>query len=145
MKEKRLSQSLEDYLETIYNLEKNGEEVRVKSIAENLGVKMPSVSGALKILSERGLIDYEKNLVLKLTEKGKKIAKNTLEKHQILSCFLHKTLGIDKEIACDKACQIEHILDFDTVTRIKVLNHFIEEFETNHPGQFREKINSKEV
>ena len=49
-KKDELSSSIEDYLEAIGNLEKKHRVARVKDIADNLNVQMPSVTGALKVL-----------------------------------------------------------------------------------------------
>ena len=53
---------MEDYLEAIYNLDKEKRVVRVRDIAKRLGVKMPTVTNMLKTLSKKGMIDYEKYL-----------------------------------------------------------------------------------
>jgi Mn-dependent DtxR family transcriptional regulator len=54
-----LSESLEDYLETILDLEKTNKVARVKDIAEKMGVLRGSVTGALKNLAEKKLINYK--------------------------------------------------------------------------------------
>jgi Mn-dependent DtxR family transcriptional regulator len=50
-----LSASLEDYLEAILQLERGSRVARVSEIADQLHVSRPSVTGALKNLSGRGL------------------------------------------------------------------------------------------
>ena len=77
----KLAPRLEDYLETIYLLEKKNGVARVKEIAKERNVKMPTVTEVLKRLSEKGYINYEKYGFATTTEKGKeyaeKIYKNT--------------------------------------------------------------------
>ena len=114
----KLSSSMEDYLETIFNLEKANRVARVKDIAANLKVTMPSVTGALKILKEKNLVNYEKNSFISLTKKGLKIAKVVLNKHRTLTCFLETILIIPSERAQDMACKMEHAIDFDTADRM---------------------------
>jgi DtxR family Mn-dependent transcriptional regulator len=123
----KLSSSMEDYLETIFNLEKANRVARVKDIAANLKVKMPSVTGALKILKERNLINYEKNSFICLTKNGLKIAKVIVNKHRTLTRFLETILIIPSERAQEMACKMEHAIDFDTTDRMKRL---IDCFET---------------
>ena len=72
-----LSASIEDYLEAIGHLEKQNRVARVKDIAERLNVQMPSVTGALKVLRGKGLVNYERNSYITLTEDGLKVADST--------------------------------------------------------------------
>ena len=87
-----LTSNMEDYLEAIRNLEKANRVARVKDIAKTLKVKMPSVTGALKVLREKGLINYEKNSFISLTKEGLRISKEILNKHQTLTRFLETIL-----------------------------------------------------
>ena len=71
----RLSESLEDYLEAILFLENSNKVARVKDIAEKMGVLRGSVTGALKSLSKKGLINYEPYSYITLTKKGTTLAR----------------------------------------------------------------------
>ncbi len=122
----KLTPSMEDYLESIGNLEKVNRVSRVKDIADDLKVKMPSVTGALKVLRGKGLINYEKNSFISLTKKGLKIANKVTTKHKTLARFLKTILLIPNERAQDMACKMEHALDSDTEARMKRL---IDSFE----------------
>lgn len=129
-KELKLTPSLEDYLEAILQLEEKNRVARVKDIAELLSVQMPSVTGALKNLKGKGLIDYEKNSFINLTEQGKDIAETILKKHHILVKFLEESLLIERGKAEEEACRIEHSIDLDTARRIKnISTYLIESFE----------------
>ncbi len=70
----KLSESLEDYLEIILDLEKTKKVARTKDIAGKMGVKRGTVSGALKSLEEKGLINYKPYNFTTLTQKGARIA-----------------------------------------------------------------------
>lgn len=117
----KLSVSLEDYIEEIYNqVLKNGQ-AKVTAIAETLNVKKASVTGALNILSEKKLINYAPYSPITLTSKGEKIAKNILIKHENLSEFFMEVLGIEKEEALETACKMEHIVSdklFDNMLKL---------------------------
>jgi DtxR family transcriptional regulator, Mn-dependent transcriptional regulator len=121
-----LSASLEDYLETILVLEERNRVARVKEIAEALEVKMPSVSGALKTLKSRGLIHYEKNSYIHLTDQGMEVAKSIQERHFALAEFLKKGLGLSTVDAQDLACKIEHVITPEVAKRLRNLTHHIE-------------------
>jgi len=132
-----LSPSLEDYLEAILQLETKNKVARVKEIAEFLSVQMPSVTGALKSLKSKGLIDYEKNSYITLSPKGLEIAQSIQNKHSILTRFLSETLLLPQEIAEDQACKIEHIISSETSLRIKKLSEFL---KTEHSREQIEKL-----
>jgi len=117
----------EEYLETIYLLHKNKGVIRVKDIARMMNVKPPSVVDALKKLSEKGLIDYEKYDRIILTEEGMRIALDTYAKHVLLTKFFVEVLGIPPDIAEHDACQFEHYVSEITVSRIKEFAKFIQE------------------
>ena len=70
-----LSDSLEDCLETILELEKNHKVARVKDIAEKMGILRGSVTTALKHLADKNLINYEPYSFITLTRKGTSIAR----------------------------------------------------------------------
>jgi len=84
---KTLSSTMEDYLETIFNLEKNKKIVRVKDIAQKMDVKLPTVTSMLNNLVERGLINHEKYEYVELTREGKRIAKDVYRRHVIFFDF----------------------------------------------------------
>jgi DtxR family Mn-dependent transcriptional regulator len=88
---------------------------------------MPSVTGALKNLKSKGMIEYEKNSFINLTARGKELAEIVLKKHNILVTFLEETLLLDTTKAEDEACRIEHSIDLDTAKRIKNLSSYLRE------------------
>jgi len=113
-----LSNSMEDYLEAISTLNQKKNYVRVKDIAKEMKVRMPSVTGALKTLTERNLVRHEKYEYVELTEEGTKIAEEIKRRHNLISKFLTHILKIDPEIAEKDACKIEHSVSPITVERL---------------------------
>ena len=106
----KLSVSLEDYIEEIYNqVLKNGQ-AKVTAIAETLNVKKASVSGALNTLSEKKLVNYSPYSPITLTAEGENIAKNILKKHEKITEFFKEVLNISDEEARETACKMEHIV-----------------------------------
>ena len=124
--ENSLTKSLEDYLEAILLLEQEHRVARVKDIAHQLNVQMPSVTGALKSLKKKELIHYEKNSFIRLTEKGLTIAQSIYRRHEILLTFLEKILLLPHDKAEEAACKIEHTLDSATAHRIERLSGFLQ-------------------
>ena len=122
-----LSPSLEDYLEAILILERKNRVARVKDIAEALQVQMPSVTGALKNLKRKGLINYEKNSYISLTEVGFSMAEAIENKHSIIRNFLENVLLLSSEEATEQACKIEHVITPETAKRLKNCSEYITE------------------
>lgn len=119
----KLSESLEDYLEVILNLEETHKVARAKDIAEKMGIQRGSVTGALKSLEEKNLINYTPYSFITLTDQGTRIAKAIARRHQILKRFLLKVLQLDEERAEATACRMEHAVDEASIER---LVHFVE-------------------
>lgn len=113
-----LHESGEMYLETIYILSQNSCTVRSVDIGEYMGYSKPSVSRAIGLLKKGGYVDTDENGYLVLTETGKKAAKKTYERHQILTEFFIG-LGVDDTTAAEDACKVEHILSDVTFEAIK--------------------------
>lgn len=124
---KPLTPTMEDYLESIFNLSKDKRIVRVRDIAKNLGVKMPTVTNMLKTLSEKGLIDYEKYEYLELTGKGSDVGNDIDQRHQILRRFLTDILKVGFDQADEDACKMEHAVSPTTLERFVDFMRFIED------------------
>lgn len=124
--QKSLSESMEDYLEVILDLEEANKVARTKDIAERMGVQRGSVTGALKNLGEKGLINYKPYSFVTLTPEGEKIALEVTRRHRILADFLHRVLQLDADTANDTACRMEHAMDKPTIDRLVRFIEFID-------------------
>lgn len=114
----KTNESAENYLETILMLSKTHPVVRSVDIATELGFKKSSVSVAMKNLRENGHITVTKEGFIYLTESGKEIAEMIYERHELLSSWLI-SLGVDKNIATEDACRIEHDISKESFDAIK--------------------------
>lgn len=117
--------SMEDYLEAIAVLERQGKVARVRDISRMLKVKMPSVTSALRKLSEQGLVKHERYGYVKLTPEGERVASDVLRRHEVLRTFLVKILGVDPEIAEEDACRMEHFLSPQSLERLSKFLEFL--------------------
>jgi DtxR family Mn-dependent transcriptional regulator len=113
-----LSESLEDYLEVILDLELENKVARAKDIARKLGIQPGSVTGGLKSLVEKKLINYEPYSFITLTSEGARIARAITRRHRVLKDFLSKVLQLDEETAEAAACRMEHAVDEVSVERL---------------------------
>jgi DtxR family transcriptional regulator, Mn-dependent transcriptional regulator len=120
-----ISDSMENYLEVILDLEKTQRVARGKDIAEKLEIQRGSVSGALKSMEEKGLIHYEPYGFITLTRNGKKLAGEISRKHQVLKDFFLNVLWIDPDTAERTACRMEHGIDQKTLERLVCFIEYI--------------------
>lgn len=116
MKQKK---SVEDYLKTIYILSKK-KEVHGADIAGELKVSRPTVSVALKALAEEGYIYVDKTYEVHLTERGRRIAEETYERHNTFRQLL-VGLGVDEKTAAKDACRMEHDVSRESYEALKTL------------------------
>ena len=113
-------ESGEDYIETIYRLKKTKGVVYSIDVAKEFGYSRPSVSRAMGILRDEGLITMDEvSKEIRLTEKGQKKAVEIYDKHKTLTAFLQKVAGVSEKIAETDACRIEHIISASTFRGIK--------------------------
>ena len=114
----KILESAENYLETIYILEKELSEVRAIDIANHLGFSKPSISAAMKLLHQHGYITISKSKNIALTKEGLDIALKIHERHHILAEFF-KHLGVSEKTAIEDACKIEHYISDETFDKLK--------------------------
>ncbi|MFA5657867.1 MAG: metal-dependent transcriptional regulator [Oscillospiraceae bacterium] len=115
----KIQESGENYLETILLLTQKNGSVRSIDVAAELDFSKPSVSRAIKILKEAGMIFVEKSGNIVLTETGRKRAEQVYERHNVITEFLNTVLDVDIKTAEKDACRIEHIISVDTFDKMK--------------------------
>ncbi len=115
---KPLSSNMEMYLKTVLRLGADGQPVRVKAIAESLGVTMPSVSEALHSLKARGLVLHSSYGAVQLTARGKKLAVAINSRFEVLQKFFVEVLRLNPRTAAQDACEIEHVMGPETLARL---------------------------
>ena len=122
----KLSSSQEDYLEAIYfAVEKKGA-ARPKDLVNQLHVTAASVTGALKHLAEKGLVNYAPYELITLTSSGRRIAKGIAKKHNALLCFFTNVLDIPREEVEEFACSMEHTIPDHVMERFVEFAEFVE-------------------
>ena len=123
--DEKLSASLEDYLESIYHLTKGQDVARSKDIADAMRVSRASVTGALRILSDKGLVHYKPYGYTTLTEKGDDVASRIVRRHEVLTRFFDTILGARTETAEAAACRAEHTLGPEITARLTAFIEFV--------------------
>ncbi len=122
---RKLSASLEDYLEAIFHIVARKSAARAKDIAERVGVNRSSVTGALHALSDKGLVNYAPYDVITLTESGQEAAEDVVRRHNALSRFLERVLGVERGEAEKAACRMEHAVPRGVVERLVAFADFV--------------------
>lgn len=117
----------EDYLEAVLALSEKHEKVRTTDVARRLGVSKPSVTRAMRNLSEGGYIEQEAYGDIRLTEKGRIKASQVYFRHKTITTFLHEILGVDPEVAEADACLIEHDISNETMEKLAIFMRTLEE------------------
>ena len=108
---KILNESYEDYLKAIYLISKGnkGGWVSNSEISNFLSIKPASVSGMLHKLKNNGFITWKPRYSIRLTQKGKNIAKQMIKNSKKLREFFTGILKLnDKELIDKLCCGIEH-------------------------------------
>ena len=113
-----LTPAMEDYLEAILMIKQQHGYVRCVDVAEQLGVKKPSVSRAVKELSKSGHLVKNTDGALFLTETGLQLAEQIYEKHRFFTEQLIAA-GVDPKTAEQDACGIEHVISAESFQKLK--------------------------
>ncbi|MGD0816866.1 MAG: metal-dependent transcriptional regulator [Methanomassiliicoccales archaeon] len=105
-----VSENIEEYLETIWELTQRGGPAKTTDIASELKVSPASVTEMIQKLAEEGYVLYEKYKGVTLTEEGNRIGAKIKRRHRLLERFLVDILGVSNEKSHEEACKLEHTI-----------------------------------
>jgi DtxR family manganese transport transcriptional regulator len=117
-REARRSELVEDYVELIDDLIREGGEARQVDIAARLGVAQPTVARMLRKLVDGGLVMRKAYRGVFLTDSGRELAQASRERHEIVEQFL-VALGVTPETAQRDAEGIEHHVSEETLAAFR--------------------------
>lgn len=126
------TQSIEDYLERIYELIQTKGYARVSDIADELRLSRPSVSIMVKRLNKLGFVIYEKYRGITLTPHGEEVARRIQCRHVILTEFF-TLLGLDRTVVAKDVEGIEHHLSAESLAKLEK----IVEYWRKHPAKLQ--------
>ena len=119
-----VSSKAEEYLETIYRLEKKTGSAKTMELVRQLKVVPGSITNTIAGLERRGLVTHEPYKGVKLTEKGRKLALNVLRRHRLAERLLTDILNMDWSEVHDAACKLEHAIPAEIIKPLeKTLGH----------------------
>jgi DtxR family Mn-dependent transcriptional regulator len=115
-----LTQSIQDYLKHIYELNEDGKSASTTDLAARLNIAPASVTGMLQKLasSTPPLVVYKKHQGVTLTRKGERAALEVIRHHRLLETYLVSALGYAWDEVHEEACRLEHVISEDFETRI---------------------------
>jgi DtxR family Mn-dependent transcriptional regulator len=118
------NEAIEDYLKTIFVIQKETGKVATTVLAKSLNIAPASATGMIKKLSDMKLVTYEPYQGVKLTDAGRRIALEVIRHHRLIELFLSESLGVPWDKVHDEAEKWEHILSEDMEDRIDKLLGF---------------------
>jgi DtxR family Mn-dependent transcriptional regulator len=113
-----LSYTQEDYIKTIWRLEENFQIPKMKVIAEEIGVKPPTVSAMIRQLENMNLIEYSKKTGACLTQSGKRQAERIIRNHRLIETFLQQVLELEEPLLHAEAEKLEHAISETVIKKI---------------------------
>lgn len=113
-----LSATVEEYLETIYNLAMEDEIVIGARLAERFQVAAPTVTEMLKRLVRDGYVEMNAKRHITLTEVGNRAAEAVLRRHRLTERFLVDMLGMQWHEVHEEACRLEHFISGAVEARV---------------------------
>jgi len=116
--EELLSATVEEYLETIYNMSMECEVVIGARLAERFHVAAPTVTEMLKRLVRDGYVEMDNKRHVTLTEAGNKAAEAVLRRHRLTERFLVDMLGMQWHEVHEEACRLEHFISGAVEARV---------------------------
>ena len=100
--------TIEDYLQTIYSLQTEGETVISARLARWMRVTPPTAWATVHRMERDGLVVIDDKKVIRLTPKGLKLAENVARRHRLSERFLTDILGLGWAEAHEEAHRFEH-------------------------------------
>jgi DtxR family transcriptional regulator, Mn-dependent transcriptional regulator len=127
------AESIEEYLEAVYRLEREGPGVTTSGLASTLGVAPASVSGMLKKLERDGYVEYVARGEVKLSHSGLEVAVRVLRRHRLAERLLTDVLGMPWDEVHEEACMLEHAISDRVEARLMKLLNDPETCPHGHP------------
>ena len=104
------SPAVEDYLETIYELEESGIPPMRARLVERLGVSAPTVSETVARLEREGLLELDERKLLRLTDRGRLAATGVMRRHRLAERLLVDILHVPWHQVHEEAHRLEHAI-----------------------------------
>jgi DtxR family Mn-dependent transcriptional regulator len=101
---------VEDYLQHIHFMTRDGVPVIAARLAERLRVTPPTVTATLQRMERDGLIEHHSRKSIVFTEAGRRMAEDTVRRHALAERLLTDLLHMGWHEAHEEAHGVEHAL-----------------------------------
>ena len=118
-----VSKALEEYIKTMYVLEKQEKEIRVTDIAKKMNCSKASVTKTLNTLKEKELIKYEAYGKIELSKEAIEIAQKVLEAYDIIFVFFNEVLILEKTKAKEEAEKVKSVISDEALNELAKYVH----------------------
>ena len=113
-----LSESIQDYLKSMYKLQASEGRVTIGSLARDQAVSPASASAMVKKLAALELLEHEPYRGARLTDAGERVAVEVIRHHRLIELYLAQTLGLHVDDVHDEADRLEHVISEELEARI---------------------------
>jgi len=118
-----LIDATEMYLRTVYELEEEGITPIRARLVERLGLSAPAVSETVARLEHEGLMSVAGDRTLRLSDRGRELARSVMRKHRLAERLLTDVIGLEFEQVHVEACKWEHVISDRVEERLVELLH----------------------
>lgn len=122
--DRKPSKTVEDYLQVMHYMTRDGATIIGARLAERIGVAPPTVTATLQRMVRDGLITMDDHKVVHLTETGRREAESIVRRHALAERLLTEILGLGWSESHEEAHLVEHVISPKVERRLmQVLGH----------------------
>lgn len=104
------SKTIEDYLQVMHYMSRDGAAIIGARLAERIGVAPPTVTATLQRMMRDGLITMDDHKVVHLTPEGREQAESIVRRHALAERLLTEILGLGWSESHEEAHMVEHVI-----------------------------------
>ena len=104
------SKTIEDYLQVMHYMTRDGATIIGARLAERIGVAPPTVTATLQRMTRDGLVTMDDHKVVHLTEFGREQAESIVRRHALAERLLTEILGLGWSESHEEAHMVEHVI-----------------------------------
>lgn len=110
MEHKAPSKTIEDYLQVMHYMTRDGSTIIGARLAERIHVAPPTVTATLQRMVRDGLITMDSHKVVHLTDHGREQSESIVRRHALAERLLTDILGLGWSESHEEAHLVEHVI-----------------------------------